>query len=65
MLLQLEDAKNQLHQDVGVVSQPSSESLYSRHHDPLSFSLPADISARSPVDDSLSAFKVNWNSGFS
>jgi len=64
VLWQLEDAKNQLHQDVGGVvaqSSPVDSSLYSRPLDYLSCSpLPADMSSHSPADaDSLAVLKVN------
>ena len=58
----MEDAKSQLHHDVGVVAQPSSETIFSGPQDPLSYSLPADMSSYNPVDDGLAAFKVSSSS---
>ena len=58
----MQDARNQLHQDVGIVGHPSSETILSSPQDPLSYSLPADLSSHSPTDDSLAAFKVTSSS---
>jgi len=61
---QLEDAKNQLRQDVNVAGQSSPETVFYSPRNPMSYSLPTDVSARTPpADDSLAAFKVEMCMG--